>query len=157
MEDRVSMESASETFSTRKDWHQPSWRAPPAVPWSMPAERTPRDAVCDWEQILKIRARWSTRLDESCNSSRVTESRGRTVRPGSGPPITYSRQPRRPRTVCLYRYHKTSLKFVELPGGGPHASHRFRRHMQNTEPYEGFVNRDLTPRPLALPPREPLK
>ena len=62
----------------------------------MPAERTPRDAVCDWEQISKIRARHLMRLDESCNFSRVTEGRPWTVRPGSGLQKSYSRQPGRP-------------------------------------------------------------
>ena len=89
MQDGACAEAAPGTFWSRKDWHQPSWRAPPAVPWSMPAERTPRDAVCDWEQISKIRARLSTRLDESCNFSRVTEGRPWTVRPGSGWQKTY--------------------------------------------------------------------
>ena len=97
MQDRACAEVAPETFWSKKDWHQASWRAPLAVPWSMPAERTPRDAVCDWEQISKIRARLYLRLDESCNFSRVTEGRPWTVRPGSVLQKTYSRQPPPPR------------------------------------------------------------
>ena len=98
MQDRACAEMAPETFWSRKDWHLPSWRAPLAVPWSMPAERTPRDAVCDWEQISKIRARLYLRLDETCNFSRVTEGRPWTVRPGSGLQKTYSCQPPAPFT-----------------------------------------------------------